>query len=263
MKKKVALIFIFVFCTCALLAQETNLLYKEKKTFPPSKEKIISIHLCDIEGLEVLTAEEFNKTDTLYFCYQPMGTWNFKNKELNNDLTAIHITHNGKSIQPQSIIPKYDTNNKLYEVIAAFPRNEFELAMPFSFSNELGNSQPLTLPEKFWPDYEKYGQCYTRGAELADMQEYLESFSVLKCFLSNKPEVEGLSFYRLVMQLLKNDVKIPVLCCKNILTNLSFKNSQFLKMATILITVMHFTLIYSAECCVIQTAYTLLIVFIL
>ncbi|MCD6329057.1 MAG: tetratricopeptide repeat protein [Candidatus Cloacimonetes bacterium] len=210
MKKKVALIFIFVFCTCVLFAQETNLLYKEKKTFPPSKEKIISIHLCDIEGLEVLTAEEFNKTDTLYFCYQPMGTWNFKNKELNNDLTAIHITHNGKSIQPQSIIPKYDTNNKLYEVIAAFPRNEFELAMPFSFSNELGNSQPLTLPEKFWPDYEKYGQCYTRGAELADMQEYLESFSVLKCFLSNKPEVEGLSFYRLVMQLLKNDVKITV-----------------------------------------------------
>jgi len=82
--------------------------------------------------------------------------------------------------------------------------------MPFSFSNELGNSQPLTLPEKFWPDYNVYSQCYTLGAELADEKKYIESFAVLKYFLSNKPEVEGLSFYRLVMQLLKNDVKITI-----------------------------------------------------
>jgi len=208
MKKIVALIFIFVFCACVLLAQETNLLYKEKKTF--SKEKIISIHLCDIEGLEALAVEEFNKTDTIYFCYQPMGTWDFKDKELNNDLAVIHITHSGKTIQPLNIIPKYNADKKLYEVIAAFPRNEFVLAMPFSFSNELGNSQPLSLPEKLWPDYEKYSQYYTEGAELADQQKYMESFSVLKCFLDNKPEVEGLSFYRLVMQLLKNDVKVTI-----------------------------------------------------
>ena len=208
MKKIVALIFIFVFCACVLLAQETNLLYIEKKTF--SKEKIISIHLCDIEGLEALAVEEFNKTDTIYFCYQPMGTWDFKDKELNNDLAVIHITHSGKTIQPLNIIPKYNADKKLYEVIAAFPRNEFVLAMPFSFSNELGNSQPLSLPEKLWPDYEKYSQYYTEGAELADQQKYMESFSVLKCFLDNKPEVEGLSFYRLVMQLLKNDVKVTI-----------------------------------------------------
>ena len=169
MKKIVALIFIFVFCACVLLAQETNLLYIEKKTF--SKEKIISIHLCDIEGLEALAVEEFNKTDTIYFCYQPMGTWNFKDKELNNDLAVIHITHSGKTIQPLNIIPKYNADKKLYEVIAAFPKNEFVLAMPFSFSNELENSQPLSLPEKFWPDYEKYSQYYTEGAELADQQK--------------------------------------------------------------------------------------------
>jgi tetratricopeptide (TPR) repeat protein len=210
MKKIVALIFIFVFCACALFAQGTNLLYKEKKTFPPSKEKIISIYLCDIDGMESLTVEAFQDIDTLYFCYQPMGTWDFKEKELDNDITAIHITQNGKIIQPLNIIPKYNADNKLAEVIAAFPRNEFVLAMPFSFSNELGISQSLTLPEKFWPDYEEYGQCYTLGAELADQKKYLESFAVLKCFLGNKPEVEGLSFYRLVLQLLKNDVKITI-----------------------------------------------------
>jgi len=210
MKKILAVVFIFVFYVCALFAQETNLLYKEKKTFPPSKEKIISIHLCDIDGLESLTVEEFQKVDTLYFYYQPMGTWNFKEKELDDDIAAIHIIQDDKTIQPQNIIPKYNTRNKIFEVITAFPRNEFVLAMPFSFSNELGNSQPLTLPEKFWPGYNVYSQCYTLGAELADQQKYVESFATLKDFLSNKPEVEGLSFYRLVMQLLKNDVKITI-----------------------------------------------------
>jgi len=210
MKKILVVVFIFVFCVCALFAQETNLLYKEKKTFPPSKEKIISIHLCDIDGLESLTVEEFQKVDTLYFYYQPMGTWNFKEKELDDDIAAIHIIQDDKTIQPQNIIPKYNTRNKIFKVITAFPRNEFVLAMPFSFSNELGNSQPLTLPEKFWPDYNVYSQCYTLGAELADEKKYIESFAVLKYFLSNKPEVEGLSFYRLVMQLLKNDVKITI-----------------------------------------------------
>jgi len=96
------MVFIFVFCVCALFAQETNLLYKEKKTFPPSKEKIISIHLCDIDGLESLTVEEFQKVDTLYFYYQPMGTWNFKEKELDDDIAAIHIIQDDKTIQPQT-----------------------------------------------------------------------------------------------------------------------------------------------------------------
>ncbi len=215
MKKLIALFFIFVFCVCALFAQETNLLYKEKKTF--SKEKIISIHLCNMDGVEPLTAEEFHSIDTLYFSYQPMGTWNFKEKDLDGDIAVIQITQNDKTILQQNIIPKYNSSNDLFEVIAAFPRNEFVLAMTFSFFNELGNSQPLTLPEKFWPDYDAYRLYYTEGAELADQQKYIESFDVLKHFLSNKPEVEGLSFNRLVMQILK----------KNIKTTISTKQSEF------------------------------------
>ena len=210
MKKILVLFFIFVFCVCALFAQETNLLYKEKKTFPPSKEKIISIHLCNIEGLESFNVEEFHKVDTLYFRYQPMGTWVFKEKDLEDDIAFIHIKQNGNTIHQQNIIPKYNTNNKLFEVIAAYPKSEFVLAMPFSFSNELENSQPLTLPENFWPNYETYSQCYTLGAELADEKKYIKSFTVLKYFLSNKPEVEGLSFHRLVMQILKKDVKTTI-----------------------------------------------------
>ncbi len=210
MKKIIALFFIFAFCVCALFAQETNLLYKEKKTFPPSKEKIISIHLCNKEGLESLNVEKFHKVDTLYFCYQPMGTWVFKEKDLDDDIPFIHIKQNGNTIYQQNIIPKYNNSNKLFEVIAAYPKSEFVLAMPFSFSNEFGNSQPLTLPEKFWPNYDVYSQCYTLGAELADEKKYIKSFTVLKYFLSNKPEVEGLSFHRLVMQILKKDVKTTI-----------------------------------------------------
>ena len=210
MKKILALFFIFAFCVFALFAQETNLLYKEKKTFPPSKEKIISIHLCNKEGLESLNVEEFHKVDTLYFRYQPMGTWVFKKKDLEDDIAFIHIKQNGNTIHQQNIIPKYNTDNKLFEVIATYPKSELVLAMPFSFSNELGNSQPLTLPEKFWPNYDVFSQCYTLGAELADEKKYIESFAMLKYFLSNKPEVEGLSFHRLVMQILKKDVKTTI-----------------------------------------------------
>ncbi|HHI88025.1 MAG TPA: tetratricopeptide repeat protein [Candidatus Cloacimonetes bacterium] len=210
MKKILALFFIFAFCVFALFAQETNLLYKEKKTFPPSKEKIISIHLCNKEGLESLNVEEFHKVDTLYFRYQPMGTWVFKKKDLEDDIAFIHIKQNGNTIHQQNIIPKYNTDNKLFEVIATYPKSELVLAMPFSFSNELGNSQPLTLPEKFWPNYDVFSQCYTLGAELADEKKYIESFATLKYFLSNKPEVEGLSFHRLVMQILKKDVKTTI-----------------------------------------------------
>ena len=205
MKKIISLFFIFVFCVCSLFAQETNLLYKEKKTF--SKEKIISIYLCNLEGLESLTVEEFQNADTLYFCYQPMGSWKFKEKDLDDDIACIHIKQNSNTIQQQNIIPKYNTSNELFEVIAAYPKNQLVLASPFSFYNELENSQPLTLPEKFWLHYETYSQYYTRGAELADQKSYIESFSVLKHFLSNKSEVEGLSFHRLVMQILKKDVK--------------------------------------------------------
>jgi len=210
MKKILALFFIFAFCVFALFAQETNLLYKEKRTFPPSKEKIISIHLCNKEGLESLNVEEFHKVDTLYFRYQPMGTWVFKKKDLEDDIAFIHIKQNGNTIHQQNIIPKYNTDNKLFEVIATYPKSELVLAMPFSFSNELGNSQPLTLPEKFWPNYDVFSQCYTLGAELADEKKYIESFATLKYFLSNKPEVEGLSFHRLVMQILKKDVKTTI-----------------------------------------------------
>ncbi|MBN2017919.1 MAG: tetratricopeptide repeat protein [Candidatus Cloacimonetes bacterium] len=207
MKRIIVLFVMVLFVSVSLCAQNVTLLFKEKKTF--SKEKVLSISLCDQNGNEPVTEEEFIQSDMLYFAYKPIGEWEFKEKDLDEDVATIYIKQQGVRIDQQEINAQ-TFDGKINQVITAYPKRNFNLAEPFSFHNELTNSQPMILPEKFWIDYDAFRNAYTKGADLADQEQYLESFSALTCFLSNTPEVEGLSFHRLTLQLVTNDVRILI-----------------------------------------------------
>lgn len=207
MKRIIIFIVLSLFISLSLCAQNVTLLYKEKKTF--SKEKVISISFCDQQGNEPVSEVEFAESDMLYFAYTPIGDWEFKEKDLDEDVATIYILQQGKKISQQELRAQ-TFDEKMSQIIAAFPKYEFELAEPFSFYNQMTNSQPMILPEKYWPHYMDYTHYYTLGAQLSDEKRFLESFSVMKPFLNDKPEVTGLSFNRLAYQIIQKDVKSSI-----------------------------------------------------
>ncbi len=207
MKRIIIFAIMFLFMCSSLSAQSVTLLYKEKKTF--SKEKTISIFFCDEKGNEPVSEEEFAQSEMVYFAYKPVDGWELKEKDLDEGIAHIYITQQGNKIYQQGLkAGAFD--DKISLIIASFPKNEFELAESFSFSNQLSNSQPMILPEKYWPHYADYTHYYTLGAQLADEKNYVKSFSVMKSFLSDKPEVTGLSFHRVAYQVIQKDVKSSI-----------------------------------------------------
>jgi len=142
------LIVLMVFITICLCAQNVTLLYKEKEFL--SKEKVLSISFCDQQGNVPVSEEEFAKSDKLYFAYKPIGDWEFKEKDIDEGVAMVYIMQEGDKIHQQEL--KTQTfEGKISQIIAAFPKHEFELAESFSFHNELSKSPPMIFPEKFWP----------------------------------------------------------------------------------------------------------------
>ena len=189
-----------------LSGQNTKLLYHKKSLF--SKAKYINIFFSNSKGSNFVKPEDIASSDYLYFCYKPVGEWTFKENEIYEDkeLKGINIKQNGESIFNSRLNPIIENSN-IIMVIASFQKDKISIIQPIEFYNDLDISQPIQIPEKYWPNYKTYSQYYTEGAKQFDEKKYLKSFEFLKHFITEDKEITGFSFYNNSRKLIKNTIK--------------------------------------------------------
>ncbi len=206
MKKIIIFIVIFfIFSVFSnLFGQSTKLLFRKKSMF--GGNKYINIYLSNSFGSESIEPDSITSSNNIYFSYKPDGDWNFKEKDLNKDINSICINQDKSSISSIKTLPlkKY---GKILLVVATFPKDKILITQPIEFYNDLDISQPIHIPEKYWPNYKTYSQYYTEGAKLYDEKNYLKSFEFLKHFITDDKEITRYSFFRLAQQLITKTVK--------------------------------------------------------
>lgn len=209
MKKIIQLIVIFfIFSIITNLLGQSTKLFFQKKAFL-GENKYINIYFSNSFGGESIEPDSITSSNYIYFSYKPDGDWNFKEKDLKKDINSICINQGKSSISSIKTLPlkKY---GKILLVVATFQKDKILITQPIEFYNDLDISQPIHIPEKYWPNYKTFSQYYTDGAKLYDEKKYLKSFEFLKHFITDDEEITRYSFFRLAQQLITKTVKTLV-----------------------------------------------------
>lgn len=196
-------LLLFFLLIQSLSALETSLLYKEKKFI--SGKKNLKIIFSTHKGDSFVPPKSVDKSNFLYFTYKPATDWEIKDTDSRDGLNDISITQKSSSISPSSIVPHLE-NNKITFVVAAFPKNSLEIFSTFRFTNALGSSPNISIPEKYWPQYLKYKGYYEEGSANFDKKKYLLAFKTLKHFISEDQIIKHFTSTEFAKPLLKRTV---------------------------------------------------------
>ena len=220
------LVFLLVFVTSNLLAQTTILKYKKGIVVLP--DKYLKIFLATADGSASVDPESIANSSYSYFCYKPSGNWEIKDKDVKGDLKKIKIKQNGNYVLNSGLKPIMEYG-KIIMVVASFPKIEISFSKSLVFCNELDSSQPISIKENLWPNYQEYSQYYTEGSRLLEEKEYLKAFENLKHFLTDDEKITGFLFYAPSRKLIKKAIKDFLHNTGRFYDNLKLKLKEFKK----------------------------------
>ncbi|MEA2104919.1 MAG: hypothetical protein U9P79_09820 [Candidatus Cloacimonadota bacterium] len=170
-----------------------------------SAKKSVKIFFSTHGGESSVPPKSVEDSQFLYFTYEPSGDWEFKEDDTKEGLYSIAITQKLASISPSSIVPHLNME-KISFVVAAFPKKSMEIFTTFRFTNQLGSSANISIPEKYWTGYLEYKKFYEDGATYLDEKKYLLAFNELKHFITDSELIKHFTSYQVAKPLLKKSV---------------------------------------------------------
>ncbi|MCD4791224.1 MAG: hypothetical protein K8R37_14610 [Bacteroidales bacterium] len=143
----------------------------------------LSTHLC----LDNIPENYYENNDTLFFILQLKGEENFS-RGLIRDLNELKIEQFSQTTKIGSILTFENNSGRIDKLLLAYAKKEIDIYKPFEFIFQLNRSNPIQIPEEFWPKYTAYKNLYNSGKELYEKQKYLAAFQELKNLLPGGSE---------------------------------------------------------------------------
>ncbi|MBN2614557.1 MAG: hypothetical protein JXR71_02580 [Bacteroidales bacterium] len=202
MKKNILhslLLFAFLLSALFSTGQTVQLTYKTKGKTADR----VNISLSDSQGKEGISPADFQKSNNLYFAITALSSARkeyFKENDIADYFAGITLQQGDEKIKQNGLPLSFsDEKGKFNRIIISFEKDQVKLYEPFSFVNNIGESEKIRIKENFLPSYDEYANIFKKGTSLLNDKQYTEAFKTfLKITTGAKenPEISSFSFYK-------------------------------------------------------------------
>lgn len=178
-------------------SQSVTLVYKQKGKSSSS----VNISNSSAEGKAQVSLSEFQNSDKVYFVIKPeegSDRMNFKEGELKNELSAIQLFQAEKLILRTEPFLPIVSEGKIQMIVLTYFKKDFAIYKPLVFKSPVADSKPYTLPEIFFPGFQKFNSFYNETKKQLSANEPEAAFNlILKAIDEGKNEepFKYFSFY--------------------------------------------------------------------